>query len=168
MIVEPIFLPTHKLDAVQLANWSYRVSFWRLAVFYAAFALIAAIALAETLQLTFWIALAIFLLIVLSMLALVRYRLMNIYRSKNRNQILQPRTLKLDARCFELEYQNGVFSRIPWSVVHKLVWSKEFLAIYTSLGNPILIPRPILTDEATALIKTAVSTKSQPVSPYAV
>ena len=98
-----------------------------------------------------------------TMLVTGRLRIPSVYKSAGRNQILIPRTLILDDAGFQIDYKNGVTTRVPWGVIDKIAWSKDFLALHSPFG-PVLVPRGVLNAEATSFIERCTSTKGSPLT----
>ncbi len=153
--MEPIYIQTHKLDPDQLARWSFSASLKRLIPFYLVIGLSTGESLYGLLGLDWKVALAVGVFTTLTMLVALRYRLVKLYQRPGSNQLLVPRHLILDEKKYELAYQNGVISIVPWDVIRKMEITDEFVILYTPFG-PHLLLKSVMTVGAMQLIESKV------------
>jgi hypothetical protein len=160
--VPEIYLPTHRIDPAILAKWAITNHLWWYLTYSLAWTAATGygIKLAAGLipvEVPNWVWVVWFVALTPLMLLSIKDNLTRSYRKKTTSQFQVNRTMKLDDEGFEVTYQNGVFSRIPWTVVLKAKWTRDFLILQTTLGNPFPIPVSILTPEAKFLIEEAIS-----------
>ena len=159
--MDPIYLPTHRIDLGQLVNWTYAAGWKRLLLLYICIGFLFTMLFYAPIRFDLPTAVLYAFLLCAAMLITGRLRIPSVYKSPGRNQILLPRTMVLDSNGFQLAYQNGVSTRVPWNVISKKSWSKDFLALYSPFG-PILVPRGILTSEVTQFIENSLAASAAP------
>jgi hypothetical protein len=153
--MEPIYIQTHKLDPNQLARWTFRASLKRLIPFYLVIGLSTGEGLFGILGLDWRVGLGIGIFSTIAMLVGFRYRLVKLYKKPGSNQLLVPRHLVLDEKKYELAYQNGVISIVPWDVIRKMQVTEDFVVLYTPFGPHILL-KSVMTQQAMQLVESKV------------
>ncbi len=163
-VVQPIYLPAHRLDPYQLAKWSFRGFVPGFIIIFGSLGF----ALGNLFEVRLGWPLGSSLLFAAAfaglMLPVMRLRLRGMYLLPKRAQFRVTRTMVLDEDMFKIDYENGVSSTIPWSIVTRTQWTPDFLILHTTLGNPMALQRSILTPDAVSLIER-VTTKPNAARP---
>lgn len=151
--MQPILLPSHKIDLDLLARWTFRRALPRVVLLGIAYGILGAALIQRILGFDIAIAGLIALGLALIMMLSSWRKIRDMYRSPGFSQFQESRTMKLDEKGYEIEYRNGLLTRVPWAIVRKAQETREFFVIHAGLGNPMPIPISILTPEALALIR---------------
>lgn len=98
------------------------------------------------------------------MVLVMRLRMRNMYMAPKRRLFQYNRIMVLDEEGFRFDYENGLSTRLPWSAVTGVKWTRDFLILDSITGFPMPVPIGVLSPDAISLIER-VTVKPTPSSP---